>query len=126
MTLNTEQVKSAIRWLIGAFGMGLAGWFAHSGYVSQQQVMDVLNSPAFLSFAVSLVGAIWGLVAHTQSNAVAVVAQIARDPKSDVVGVVTKNTAEGRALAESLPAEVQPANTPSATLIATDKVPAAP
>lgn len=122
-TPNPEQVKSVLRWLIGAFGMGLAGWFARGGYVSQEQVMDVLNSPAFLSLAVSLVGAGWGLVAHTQAAAVATVARIAADPNSPVVGVVTTNTIEGRALAASLPAEVQPAQTAAANSIAQDSVP---
>jgi hypothetical protein len=124
--MNTEQIKSAIRWLIGAFGMGLAGWFAHSGYVSQQQVMDVLNSPVFMSLAVSLVSAVWGLVTHTQSNAVAVVAKIAADPTSSVVGVVTTNDAAGRTLANSLPAEVAAANTSGADMIAKDSVPPMP
>lgn len=115
-----------LRWLISAFGMGLAGWFARGGYVTQQQVMDVLNSPAFLSLAVSLVGAGWGLAAHTQAAAVAAVAKIAADPASPVVGVVTTNTIEGRALASSLPAEVQPANSAGADFIARDSVPPLP
>lgn len=125
-TPNPEQTKSVIRWLIGAFGMGLAGWFAHSGYISQQQAMDILNSPAFLSAAVSVVGVVWGLMAHTQSNAVSVVAKIAADPNSPIVGVVTTNTAEGRALATSMPAEVQAAGTAGANSIAQDTVPPMP
>lgn len=122
-TPNTEQTKMIVRWFITAFGMSLAGWFAHSGYVSQQQVMDVLNSPAFLSAAVSVVGAIWGMIAHTQSNAVAVVAKIAADPNSPVVGILTTANQEGRALAASIPqAEIASVGTPGATNIASDNV----
>jgi hypothetical protein len=124
LTPNPEQTKSIIRWLISAFGAGLAGWFAHSGYVSQQQVLDVLNSPAFLSAAVSVVGAIVGLIAHTQSNAVAVVAKIAADPNSPVVGILTTANPEGRALAASIPrAEIAPVGSVGANNIASDSVP---
>ena len=121
---NPEQIKSAVRWLVTAFGAGFAGWLAHSGYVTAGQVTDALNSPAFMGLAVAVISGIFGLLTHTQSNAVAVVTKIAADPTSPVVGVVTANTAEGRALADSLPhEEIKAAGTAGATAIAQDNVP---
>jgi len=115
---NQEQIKSAIRWLITAFGMGAAGWFAHSGYITQAQVMDIFNSPTFMTIAVAVVSGIFGLLNHTQANAVAVVSKIAADPASPVAGVITTDTVEGRALAKSIPtAEIAPANSIDANSI---------
>jgi hypothetical protein len=121
--MNPEVIKSAIRWTITAFGAALAGWFAHSGYITADQALGILNSPAFASFAFAVVSGVVGLFVHTQANAVAVVATIAADPTSPVVGVITTNTMEGRKLAASLPAEVAPANSAAASSISLDNVP---
>ena len=118
-----EQIKSAIRWLVTAFGMGFAGWLAHSGYVTTNQVMDALNSQAFMGLAVAVISGLFGLWNHTQSNAIAVVAKIAKDPDSPIVGMVTTNDAAGRAVADAHGPEVSVATTPAATAIAQDNVP---
>jgi hypothetical protein len=123
MNPNKEQINSAIRWLVTVFGAGIAGWLAHSGYVTAQQVTDALNSPAFLSLAFSMASGIIGLIAHTQKNAVAVVTAIAADPNSPVVGIVTTNTPEGRAMASVPHAEIAVANSPAANAISKDNVP---
>lgn len=113
---NAEQTKSALRSLIIMFGAGLAGWVAHSGYVTQQQVMDILNNTAFQAFvATTLVPAIWGLFVHKQSNAIAVA-----DAVPDVAGVVMKDTAAGAAIAEANPSPtVAVAGTQAAANVAT-------
>lgn len=118
-----EQIKSGVRWLVTAFGAGFAGWLAHGGYVTANQVTDALNSQAFMGLAVAVVSGIFGLWNHTQSNAVAVVAKMASDPASPVVGVVTTNDAAGRAIADAHGAVVSVANTPAAAAIAQDNVP---
>lgn len=101
--MNTEQVKSAIRSLITTFGGVIAGWFAAKGWFTIDQVTSVLNSPTTLSILASVAAGIWGLVTHTQTNAVAVVDAIAKQPGSPVKAVVTENTAAGNDLANAMP-----------------------
>jgi hypothetical protein len=101
--MNQEQAKSAVRWLLSTFGGVIAGWFAAKGWFTIDQVTSVLNSPTTISVLASLAAGVWGLMAHTQANAVAVVDTMAKDPGSPVKAVVTEPTPEGRALAESLP-----------------------
>lgn len=101
--MNQEQVKSAIRSLITTFGGVIAGWFAAKGWFTIDQVTSVLNSPTTISILASIAAGAWGLVAHTQKNAVAVVDTIAKQPDSPVKAVVTESTEAGRALADALP-----------------------
>lgn len=101
--MNQEQVKSAIRSLITTFGGVIAGWFAAKGWFTIDQVTSVLNSPTTISILASVAAGIWGLVTHTQANAVAVVDTIAKQPNSPVKAVVTEATPEGRDLAAALP-----------------------
>lgn len=126
MNPNPEQIKSAIRWLVATFGGVVAGWLAHGGYVTTQQVTDVINGPAFFSFAFSVASGVIGLLVHKQSNAVAVVTRIAADPGSPVVGVVAANNAAGHALVSAIDhtGEIAVASTTAASAIANDNVPA--
>jgi hypothetical protein len=101
--MNAEQVKSAIRWAIATFGGTVAGWFAAKGWFTIDQVTSVLNSPTTISLIASIAVGIWGLVTHTQQNAVAVVDKIAKQPDSPVKAVVTEPTQEGRELAAAIP-----------------------
>jgi hypothetical protein len=101
--MNTEQVKSAVRWLIATFGGVVAGWFAAKGWFTIDQVTSVLNSPTTVSIIASVIAGVWGLFVHTQQNAVAVVDTIAKQPDSPVKAVVTEPTVAGRALADSIP-----------------------
>ena len=97
----------------------LAGWMAHSGYVTQQQVMDILNSPAFMSAAVAVASAVWGLVTHTQSNTVAAANSI-----PSVAGVIMTNTGDGRAIADAVQTQgVAVAGTASAKVVAAPQAP---
>jgi hypothetical protein len=66
-------------------------------------VMSVLNSPTVLSLAASIIVGVWGLFVHTQTNAVAVVDTMAKSPDSPVKVIVVEPTAEGKALADSMP-----------------------
>jgi hypothetical protein len=120
MNPNPEQIKSAIRWVVTTFGALAAGWFAHSGFITADQVLGILNSQAFMSIAVSVVSGIVGLVVHKQSNAIAVVKEIAKDPTSPVAGIVTTDSVAGRDLAHSMNdlSVVAPAGTTSASVIA--------
>lgn len=101
--MNPEQVKSGARWLISTFGGMIAGWFAAKGWFTVDQVTSVLNSPTTISIIASIAAGAWGLVTHTQANAVAVVDTIAKQPDSPVKAVVTERTQEGRDLAATLP-----------------------
>lgn len=101
--MNQEQVKSAIRSLITTFGGLIAGWFAAKGWFTIDQVTSVLNSPTTISILASLAAGIWGLMTHTQKNAVAVVDTIAKQPDSPVKAVVTEPTDAGRDLAAAMP-----------------------
>lgn len=101
--MNTEQVKSSVRWLIATFGGVVAGWFAAKGWFTIDQVTSVLNSPTTLSVIVTLVSLVWGLFTHTQTNAVAVVDTLAKQPDSGVKAVVTDPTPVGQALADAMP-----------------------
>jgi hypothetical protein len=101
--MNPEQAKSSVRWAVATFGGGIAGFAAGKGWASADTVMALLNSEMFTSAAVAAVPLIWGLFTHTQSNAVAVVDAIAKDPASPVKGVVVENTAAGRDLAKEMP-----------------------
>lgn len=113
--MNEEQVKSGVRWAVATFGGVVAGWFAAKGWFTIDQVTGVLNSPVFLSLAGSLIMGAWGLVTHTQKNAVNVVNNM-----PEVKGVVTNPTAAGVELAKSIPGPtVAVAGTTDAKAIAT-------
>jgi hypothetical protein len=101
--MNTEQVKSAVRWFVATFGGVIAGWFAAKGWFTIDQVTSVLNSPTTLSIIAAVASGVWGLFVHTQDNAVAVVDTIAKQPESTVKAVVLEPTIEGKKLADSLP-----------------------
>lgn len=111
---NTEQLKSIVRWLITAFGGGIAGWLAHRGFITTDQVMGILNSETFIGLVVSAISLVWGLFTHTQVNTIA-----AANAIPAVRGVITAPTAEGKALAEAVPAAtVVPAGTAAAVQVA--------
>lgn len=116
--MNPEQVKSSVRWFVATFGGAIAGFLAGKGWVSADTIMQVLNSEVFLSFAASIAVGVWGLFVHRQSNAVAVVSEIAKDPASPVKGVIVSNSVEGRDLAQSIDGPVVPAGTSAAADLA--------
>lgn len=123
MEPNVEQVKSSIGWFVTTFGGFIAGWFAAKGWFTVDQVTTVLNSPALIAGAASVVVFVWRLFVHKQANAVAVVAALAADPASPVKGVVVEPTIEGRKLASDIAnaipaAVVAPAGTAAAANIA--------
>jgi hypothetical protein len=91
--MNVEQVKSAIRWVIATLGPFL---IAH-GYTTDgtlQLIGGVL---------ISLAPLIWGMVTHTEANAVTVVDTIAKQPSTTVKAVILEPTAAGKDLAASIP-----------------------
>lgn len=115
---NQEQVKSIIRTLVATFGGLIAGFFAARGWFKADQVLAVLNSPAFIGLATSVVAGIWGLYVHKQSNAVAVVGAIAAQPGSPVKAVLTEATPAGKEMARNTPGPVVEAGTTQATEMA--------
>lgn len=113
--MNQEQVKSLVRWLVSFAG----GFIVAKGWIKAEQLTALLSNEAVMGGLGAGAVLIWGMFTHTQANAVAVVGTIAEDPKSPVKGVVTTNTAEGRALARDNPSDtVVAAGTPEATAIA--------
>jgi hypothetical protein len=123
--MNEEQIKSAIRSLVSAFGGMLAGWGASKGWVTADQILGVLNSESFIGAVAAIAAGTWGLFTHKKSNAVAVVTAMARDPESPVKAVVVEPTPEGRELVRAVtPSEpgskagVVIAGTPAAATVA--------
>lgn len=91
--MNTEQVKSLVRWLQATFGPFLiAHGYASSGTI--EMAAGVL---------ISLVPLVWSMFVHTEHNAVEVVDTIAKKPDSVVKAVVLEPTQAGRDLANSIP-----------------------
>ncbi len=90
---NIEQIKSMLRWLLAT----VAPFMIAHGYTSSTTWELITGA------IISVVPFVWGLITHTRSNAVVVVDMIAKDPESPVAGVVTKQTFEGKKLAESIP-----------------------
>lgn len=91
--MNQEQVKSAVRWIIATFGPIIT---TH-GYASAS-TLEMIGG-----IVISLAPLIWGMFTHTQTNAVAVVDTIAKQPDSPVKAVITEPTAAGRELADAMP-----------------------
>jgi hypothetical protein len=119
MQPNKEQIKSAIRWFGATFGGAIAGFFVAKGWLTSDQVMSVLTSEVFISLVGSAAFGVWGLFRHTETNAVAVVGEIAARPDSPVKAVITEATVEGRELAKAIPvATVVPAGTNAAAAAA--------
>lgn len=113
--MNQEQAKSAARTILAVIG----GFIVHAGWIKADALTALLSNEALLGGIGSLGILIWGLIAHTQANAVAVVDTIAKDPASAVKGIVTTNSAEGVALSQSLPGgETVPAGSSQAAQIA--------
>lgn len=93
MTPNNEQLKSAVRWLIASFGPVII----QHGYASAG-TLEMIGG-----IIVSLAPLVWGLLTHTQTNAVAVVDTIAQQKDSPVKAVLAEDTPAGHDLANSLP-----------------------
>lgn len=94
MTVNQEQVKSGLRWVITTFGGGIAGFFVAKGWSSAQTIIDVISSPVVLSVLSSMAIGAWGIIGKSAPNLVAIVNAL-----PDVKGVVTMPTPEGAKLA---------------------------
>ena len=93
--MNPEQLKSGVRWVIATFGPFLiAHGYATSGTL--ELAGGVL---------VSLAPLIWGMFVHTETNAVAVVDTIAKQPDSPGKAVVMEPTTAGRDIAASIPGD---------------------
>jgi hypothetical protein len=107
--VNTEQVKSAVRWIIATFGpFIIAHGYATSG------TLELAGG-----VIVSLAPLVWSMFTHTEQNAVAVVDTIAKNPDSAVKAVITEPTTAGKALADTLPGNTTVvAGTTNATIIA--------
>lgn len=111
--MNQEQAKSAVRWIIATFGP----FIISHGYASASS-LEMIGG-----VIVSAIPLILSMFNHTQTNAVQVVATIAADPASPVKGVVTTSSAEGVALANSIPGPaVAPAGSSDAKVIASTGV----
>jgi hypothetical protein len=79
MLPNIEQMKSLARWAL-AWASGIAtGYLGAKGVLTADQLSQVagfFNSETVVTLLVSGGAAVWGLVTHTQTNAVAVVAEM--------------------------------------------------
>jgi hypothetical protein len=79
MLPNNEQLKSLVRWAL-SWASGVAiGVLTAKGWLTPDQLAQVssfFSSETLVTLLVSAGAAVWGLVAHTQTNAVAVVAEM--------------------------------------------------
>lgn len=96
--MNTEHVKSGVRWVIATFGAAFAGWAAAKGWMTTEQIMSILTGETFIGIVVAGVSLAWSMFTHTKANTVAVVAAM-----PEVARVVTNATPEGKALAKAVP-----------------------
>lgn len=116
--MNPEMLKGQLRsLLIGVAGL-VGGWFAAKGWITTEQVTAILSSPVAAALATMAAGFIWSAVTHTETNAVAVVNDIAKRPDSAVRGIITEPTHAGSELAASLPGPTVQAGTVEAKRIA--------
>ncbi len=100
--MNNEQIKSSVRWVLATFGGVVAGWGAHSGWFTSDQILSVLNSETAIGLVTTGIGLVWGLITHTQANSVAVVTAMASDPAVPVKAVVFEPGVAGRDLAKTV------------------------
>jgi hypothetical protein len=79
MLPNTEQMKSLVRWAL-TWASGVAGgYLGAKGWLTADQLSQVagfFSSETVVTLIVAAGAAVWGLLAHTQANAVAVVAEM--------------------------------------------------
>lgn len=106
--MNSVQITSGIDRLLTV----MATWFL--GYAVQKKWLSEADSAVFLPAIVALPAVLWGVYKNRTSAVVA-----ATDSLPGVAGVVTKNTEEGRELANAVPSEtVAPAGSMSAKEVA--------
>lgn len=117
--MNMEQMKDQLRvWIIGLAGTAL-GWFASKGWINEQQVSAIISSPVAIAAATMAAGAVLSFLNRTEKNSVAILDKIAKEPDSLVRGVLLEPTAEGVALANTLPGSTTvPAGTVGAAALA--------
>lgn len=99
--MNTEQVKSLVRWLVAAFGASLAGYIAGKGWAPKADVLDFLGSDKLIQIvgaAATLVSLLWSLRSKTERNVV-----VAANAMPNVAGVITNDTPAGKQLAKDVP-----------------------
>lgn len=114
--MDKEQVKTTLLWFISNFGAGIAGFVVGKQWLTAQQAAEairLLSDPAIVSVIASIAVGIYTFIKSSKSNQVATV-----NAMPEVKGVITKDTKEGKALAESVPSEsVQAAGTVQAAAI---------
>lgn len=102
MDLNKERVSRAVAWFVTAFGAGLAGYFAAWGFGSKEQWLELLGNPNIQAMAVTAIVSIAPLVQRWLSGTEKKIVQTA-ESLPNVDKVLTKDTAAGVALANSVP-----------------------
>lgn len=103
-----NQLTAQIRQLLTVLG-GIAATLGYTGAVEGINLALAIVGPAMVALSIG-----WSIYANLKSS---VVAQAKAIP--EVKGVVTTNTVEGRALANSIPgSDVAPAGTTDAKVIA--------
>lgn len=107
-------------WVRAGVASGLGFLLAH--YAAQYPLLsDVLSPQVQASIGVGLatvVVGLWSQLTKTTEAKVAMVNDLAKDPTTEVQGVVLTNTDAGKALAAKIEGPVEVAGTPAATEIA--------
>lgn len=97
--LSQEQILGLLRQLLPVIGTVLTatGVVKAGSWGTVETLILTIAGPLMIAGS-----AIWTTITNTQRALVAKVDEIAKDPKSPVLGVVTTNTPEGRDLADSM------------------------
>lgn len=96
-----------------------ATWFLT--YLTTKGIITSSDAATFMPILIAIPAAIWGLYKNRQAAIIHEAVKIAADPASPVQAIVTTNTPEGRALANSIPENtIVSAGTIEATQIARD------
>jgi hypothetical protein len=110
MLPNIEQTKSLVRWGLAWFSGIATGYVGAMGILTPEQLSQVagfFNSETVVTMIIGGGAAAWGLVAHTQSNAVAVVAAMPDTTVSPSGATINVHTPE---LAKAAAAAATPAH----------------
>lgn len=91
--MTQDQTKAAVRYVVAIVGGTLAGWGAKTGWVTQEQLLGMLNSETFIGLAGGLGALVWGIWARAPRQLLISTAQLPE---------VTSMTVKGARLVQSL------------------------
>lgn len=83
--MNNEQVKSALRSVVIAFGGIIAGFFAAKGWLTSDQVTAIITSETFLGIATTVIMGAWGVISKTRNKLVVTAGTVTDDKGNKLI-----------------------------------------